>query len=159
MSHGFELAPWGCHPHGGDLAGVTVAFGGLSLEAALEDRELLPETARAPQVGSLLCRQQLLHLPHHAERLLLAQALLGGHKDIPVTRWTPPPPRCSPGDPPKQAASLGLVWMPCPGQSPFLPIPGRGLSLPPYLLQPQPLRLVLPRHLDAEEQLRCHGWV
>lgn len=47
------------------------------MEVALEDGKLVPEPACALQVGSLLCHQQLLHLPHHAERLLPVQAFLG----------------------------------------------------------------------------------
>lgn len=121
-------------------------LGGLSLEAALEDGELLPEPTRAPQMSSLLCCQQLLHLPHHAEHLPRAQTLLGGHKDISVTRQAHPPPCHSRGGEPFQAGSVfGAGWMPCPGQSLFLPIPVQGLSWPPYLLQPQSLCLVLPQ--------------
>lgn len=51
----------------------------------------MPEPPRALQVGSLLCQQQLLHLPHHAECLLPVQAFLGDHGDIPITRWIPLP--------------------------------------------------------------------
>lgn len=66
---------------------------------ALEDRELLPETLCASQVGSLLHHQQLLHLPHCPESLLLAQTLLRGHKHSPITQRAPPPPCCSLGGP------------------------------------------------------------
>lgn len=110
------------------LAGFTVAFGGLSLEAVLEDGELLPESTYAPQVGGLLCRQQLLHLAHGAERLLLAQALLGGHKDIPITRQTPPPPCRSLGGPCQAGSISGVGLDALPWAEPLPPHPSVGAA-------------------------------
>uniref|UniRef100_A0A8B9BGY4 EGF-like domain-containing protein n=1 Tax=Anser brachyrhynchus TaxID=132585 RepID=A0A8B9BGY4_9AVES len=86
------------------MPGVTVALAGQPLDAALQRRELLLEAARALEVGSLLRRQQLLHLPHGAEHLLVAQALLGEDKVLPVTRWAAPCPLPSPGRPSPSAA-------------------------------------------------------
>lgn len=124
LAGGPSWPPWGCHPpSGGDPAGVTVAFGGLSLEAALEDGELLPEPAHTPQLGSLLRRQQLLHLLHRPECLLLAQALLGGDAR------TPPSPAGLPRHP---AAAQG-------GPSQAGSIFGVGLDAPPWAKP-------LPRH-------------
>lgn len=117
------------------MPGVTVALAGQPLDAALQRRELLLEAARALEVGSLLRRQQLLHLPHGAEHLLVAQALLGEDKVLPVTRWAAPCPL------PCKRAVLGDGWD---ALSSSLPILLRGLSLLLHLLQPRPLRLALP---------------
>lgn len=83
---------------------VTVVFASEPLDAAVQHRELLLEAARALEVGSLLCRQQLLHLPHGAEHLLVARALLGEHGALPVTRWAGPCPL------PCQLGTAGLLW-------------------------------------------------
>lgn len=111
------------------VPGVTVALAGQPLDAALQRRELLLEAACALEVGSLLRRQQLLHLPHGAEHLLVAQALLGEGKVLPVNR------RAAPCPLPCRRAALGDGWD---ALSSSLPIPPRGLSLLLHLLQPQP---------------------
>lgn len=85
-------------------------FGGRSLEVALEDGKLLPEPTGALQVSGLLCQQQLLHLLHHAERLLPVQAFLGDHGDISIIHWVPLPPCHSLGGP-FQAASVFRVGL------------------------------------------------
>ena len=63
----------------GDITPTVVTQLGLPLRLVacfwrrlMEDGELLLETSCAPLVGSLLCCQQLLHLLHCAEHLLLA---------------------------------------------------------------------------------------
>lgn len=68
----------------------------------------MPEPPRALQVGSLLCQQQLLHLPHHAECLLPVQAFLGDHGDIPISCWIPLPPCHSLGGPFQAGSIFGV---------------------------------------------------